>query len=403
MGNIPEKDKVYLVGTDPELVKKILSIFSDNFIRVNHIEWQELLRYDDGFFIMLSIPNSTVIKERLIYLMEKGNFVICICKDLDFNMSGNEDILKLPYSTSTSILKTLIPWIYKKYHRMNLEKVLRPDSESLDLINANKDLKRYAIQLETALDELNKKNLQLKGDLTLASDVQKSLLPKDIPSDLPINFSLKYLPYKYIGGDFFDIKRLSRDKLGIIISDVSGHGVAAALITAMVKSVFNQCAPGNFSPASTLSELNRILGETIHTDHYVTAFYSIFDLKKMELTYSNAGHPRQLCVDMDGKISELGTKGFFIGMFKNTEFEEKKISIRPGDRFFFFTDGMIEIQDKYDNQFGKDGLKKILNDKPFLDIESISSNILTELMMFMKETTFPDDITLLIAEIMEDL
>jgi phosphoserine phosphatase RsbU/P len=403
MGNMPEKDKVYIVGGEQSLVKDMLDIFSDNFLKVNRIDWNEILNCYQGYYVILSAPSGKKFKEHFRSLLDHGSIAVCIYRDNESLQMESDNLLTLPYNTPHSILSVLIPWIYLKFHRQNLERGGMNNSESLDLIKANKELQKWAIDLEAAYEALNKKNLQLKSDLALAVDVQKSLLPKDFPTDLPINFFPKYLPSKYIGGDFYDIIRLDKDRLGIIISDVSGHGVAAAFITAMFKSAFSQCAPGSLSPAWTLSELNRLLGESIHTDHYVTAFYAIFDLKAMEMTYSNAGHPRQLLCRGDGQVGELGTKGFFIGMFKDTEFEEKKIAIKPGDRFFFFTDGIIEIQNEEGVQFGKDGLKAIVQANPGLNIKHLSDVVLSELMMYMKETAFPDDITLLITEIMEDL
>ncbi len=272
-----------------------------------------------------------------------------------------------------------------------------------ELEAANEILQQQAIELKNAMEQLDKRNNQIIEELSLASDLQQSLIPKEFPQDLSINFAQKYLPYVYIGGDFFEIIRLDKDKVGIIITDVSGHGVAAAFITAMFKTSFHHFAQNDFSPASTLSKLNKDFSATLHTEHYLTAFYAIFDTAEMKCTYCNAGHPSQILFRENGDVEELTTMGFFIGMFEGTEYEEKVIDLIPGDRILYFTDGIIEIENAMGKPFGRENLKRIFLENMDKEISDISNLILQESMMYMASDSFQDDITMLIIEIMESI
>jgi hypothetical protein len=139
------------------------------------------------------------------------------------------------------------------------------------LADANRSLQQ-ASELRQLVAVMEERSREVTEELRLAADVQKSIVPTTFPSHLPLAFAHKYLPYAYIGGDFFDVVQLDEDHLGIIIADVSGHGVPAAFITTMLKGAFAACA--SRSSAATLHALNRTFCESIHTDHYITAFYN---------------------------------------------------------------------------------------------------------------------------------
>ncbi len=274
---------------------------------------------------------------------------------------------------------------------------------TVELESANEMLQKQALELKHTLEELEKKNRQIVEELSLASELQKSLLPKEFPSDLPLDFAHKYIPYAYIGGDFFDIVRLDKSKIGIIIADVSGHGVSSAFITTMFKSQFDIFGPKSLSPAETLANLNREFTSMIHTEHYITAFYSIIDTEKMVCTYCNAGHPNQLLFRDSGEVVELSTMGFFLGMFEGIEYENGTINLKSGDRILYNTDGIIETTNTEGEQFGKENIIKVMKDNKDNDLETVSNNLLSEIMMYMSDPTFQDDITILLTEVIETL
>lgn len=268
-----------------------------------------------------------------------------------------------------------------------------------ELTKVNRSLVEETQRLKTARDELDQKNKKIKEELALANIIQNSLLPRSFPSDVPLTFSHKYIPHEYIGGDFFEILPVDERHLGILIADVCGHGVASALITTMLKSVFQHAARGCLSSARVLTRLNAEFTDSIRTEHYITAFYSIIDTDNLTMSYSNAGHPRQILVGGSGKPELIGANGFFIGMFEQTAYEERTLQLHPGDRLINYTDGIIECPDHAGNHFGQDNLLRVVTDHADDDIESLSKNIIVDLIASMAHDRFPDDITLLVSEV----
>ncbi|MBN1524286.1 MAG: serine/threonine-protein phosphatase [Spirochaetales bacterium] len=307
-------------------------------------------------------------------------------------------VFHVPISTPNKLLLMALKWI---------RQILEP--HAFQILSEQKQreintlLEEQTASLRIALEELDDKKQRMVEDLALASEVQKSFLPKSFPKSIPIDFTHKYIPHEYIGGDFFEIITIDDKHTGIIIADVSGHGVASALITAMFKSVFNHTAEHSFSPSEVLSKINTEFINTIRTEHYITAFYIIINTETFTATFSNAGHPVQLLVRQGGTIDTLKAQGFFIGMFEETVYENQKVYIAPGDRLILFTDGIIECQNTDAQSFGRQNLLQLLNDNRNMDIENLSKTIVSEVVAYMAENRFPDDVTLLIAERLPEL
>jgi len=275
--------------------------------------------------------------------------------------------------------------------------------KTMELLITNEIHHKQTQKLRDAFAQLSSRNKQILEELSLASDLQKSLLPRKFPTGIPLNFTHKYLPYMYIGGDFFDVIQIEKNLIGIIIADASGHGVSAAFITAMFKSTVNHYKDLHSEPSKLMHALNLEFAETIHTEHYITAFYAVLDLEKMKCTYCNAGHPKQLLVRKGGESQELTTDGFFIGMFENTEYAQKEVDLFSGDRLVFFTDGILEITNSKQELFGRANVRKTIIDNRHLDIEAVSNVLMSNLVMYMDDINFQDDITILITEVKNSL
>ncbi len=280
---------------------------------------------------------------------------------------------------------------------------MKASSEHKALEEAYIKLKKQAEQLTKAKKLLEERNRSITEELALASELQKSLLPRETPADLPLTISHRYLPYMSVGGDYYDYISLDSGKVGIIIADASGHGVASAFLTAMMKSAFTHVAGRTDSPAEVLTRINEEFCRTIRTDHYITAFYIIVDTENMECVYSNAGHPKQILSHESGEVELLSSPGFFLGTFETTKYEERKLSLQSGDRLLLYTDGLLETTDSNMQPFGRDRLLRILRDSVDMDIELLSNEVITRLLEFMGGEQFQDDITLLTVEFIESL
>jgi sigma-B regulation protein RsbU (phosphoserine phosphatase) len=172
-------------------------------------------------------------------------------------------------------------------------------------------------------------------------EAQRSMLV--LPEDLPeACFAVYYRPLQAVGGDFYDVVPLGDDLIGYFVADISGHGVAASFLTSAVKALLRQCA-GPLCPAQqTMQEINSVMRETLHDDHYLTACYVRLHRRELRLSVVSAGHPPLIRVSRDGQGETVAVEGDPLGVFGSGVFERREINVQAGDRFYLYTDGLIE-------------------------------------------------------------
>jgi serine phosphatase RsbU (regulator of sigma subunit) len=255
-------------------------------------------------------------------------------------------------------------------------------------------------KLERTKGELEKINLTLTKELELAATLQKSLVPHKLPDDQYLQFAFHYEPMQLVGGDYYDVKDLGDEKKGLIIADVSGHGVSAAFIAAMLKISFLNYAQILHSPAAVLTKLNEEYCEVIQTGDFMTVFYAVIDPPNNRMTYCGAGHPRPLFLHRKSRTIELlSSEGFFIGMFDQAEYMDKVVEIHRGDRFMVFTDGIIEAySDERGEPFGEKRLLECFQDCSDEPIDYVIKNIIDNVKNFMKKSIFYDDLAIVAVE-----
>jgi serine phosphatase RsbU (regulator of sigma subunit) len=239
--------------------------------------------------------------------------------------------------------------------------------------------------------------------MNLAVELQKSLLPKSYPDMDLVGFTHRYIPLAMVGGDFFDIVKLSDDLVGVMISDVSGHGIAPAFITAMLKSSFDYLISADTGPAQVMTRLNEEFSKIINTDHYVTAFYAIFDFGSMTCRYCNAGHPPQLLAHTDGSFTEMGPDNPIIGMLDSFGYRDECVPFRNGDVLCFYTDGVLEARAGDGSLFGLEGIKRSVAKAFNGSLDDMADGMITDLIHYMKDPYFEDDITILLGQVIDSL
>lgn len=284
--------------------------------------------------------------------------------------------------------------------RLDMEQSMMEMAETKDL------MEEQAAQLAIALAEVDEKNdiieeqnQRMVHELEMAGELQKSLLPDIYQSFNGISFASKYISSIQIGGDLYDVVDQGPGLTGFLIADVSGHGVAAALVASMFKMSFHTHAANVASPKILFHMLNEEI-KPILAEDYITAFYLIVDRDRNTITYSNAGHPYPLLYRRaTGEIIELDTNGFFIGMFDDGDYEEKTISIGEGDALLLYTDCIIETENAQGEQFGRPRLielfTSIMADKHGQDV---IDTLERELRAFSATESLNDDFTCLILE-----
>lgn len=239
---------------------------------------------------------------------------------------------------------------------------------------------------------------QIDRDLKLAQRIQLQLLPRHYPNINGIKIAHVYKPLEEIGGDFFDYLRYKEPHLiGFFISDVSGHGVSAALITSMLKALIESSGANRLNPELMFEYINIKLQNHIG-GNFLTACYAIYNTLSRELIYTRAAHPFPYVI-RDGELIPLGGKGATIlGMLRDLPFYVHKMQLEPGDKLFFYTDGLTEAVNSNYVEFG-DYLEDLLVQHSEFDVQDMIQIIYNALLDHCEDRDFEDDVCMFCVEI----
>lgn len=262
-------------------------------------------------------------------------------------------------------------------------------------------LRRLQKDLVVANDLLKKQNDVLIEDLETAKGVQMALMPDHFPESKEYRIAARYEPVDRLGGDLFDVVVLEGGKqLGVIVLDVVGHGVAAALVTAMTKIAFRNACFGGSNPGEVLEQMNHELHQNLKSG-YVTAFYGIYDLASKIFSYASGGHPPLLVHrKSEDKIIELHAQATFLGFFDKVEFQVDSCKMNKDDRIIFYTDGLFESQNDEGDQYGIPRVSNMIKENGDLDIQPLVVGMLQDLHQFMGSNNLDDDITIVGMDIL---
>ncbi|MGZ3406803.1 MAG: SpoIIE family protein phosphatase, partial [Polyangia bacterium] len=207
------------------------------------------------------------------------------------------------------------------------------------------------------------KQQRLQQDLLLAEQIQKSFLPRQLPSVDGVEFVTDYRPAYSVGGDFYDLFWLDHERVGVFIGDVSGKGVSAALLMARISSDLRISALAESSPARAMARVNMAVLERKQHDIFVTGIYMTLDVKTRRVTLANAGHlPPFIRSKTRGQLVRVeGGSGTAIGIFDEAIYEQTELQLEPGDTIVLCTDGVLEATDELGEQFGFERLELSLS------------------------------------------
>ncbi len=207
--------------------------------------------------------------------------------------------------------------------------------------------------------------LEINKELQIANQIQSSILPREVPQLAGLEIAARYLPMSAVAGDFYDFLVVDEKRIGILVADVTGHGVPAALIASMLKVAFAGQTAHAEDPARVLTGLNRALCGKFE-EHFVTAAYVFVDLDKLVLRYAGAGHPplllapRNSAQGRESESREIEANGLMLGLFPDAAYSAVEIPLGAGDRILLYTDGILEAMNAAGEEFGKSRLKKFL-------------------------------------------
>jgi phosphoserine phosphatase RsbU/P len=208
-----------------------------------------------------------------------------------------------------------------------------------------------------AFTKSERERTALDHELATAREIQRSILPTTMPNVTGLRFRARYDPATSVAGDLYDFLRVGDTHAGVLVADVAGHGVPAALIASMVKIAVSSQSKHD-EPAAILTELNATLRHQVRKA-FVTATYLWFDMTSNQVSVCNAGHAPPLLF-RDNTFVDLGGHGVLLGRFASVRYTTATIALRAGDRIAAFTDGLVEARNARGEQFGEERLKELL-------------------------------------------
>jgi len=315
------------------------------------------------------------------------------------------DIL-LPFTNQGELIGLLILGPHLKGDRYTRDELALLNSLALQVGSALRvallvqEQKEQVRQRERIEQEQRRERERIEQELQTARSIQHAFLPGNTPTLPGWRFAPYYQPARDVGGDFYDFLPFEDGRLGLVIGDVSGKGIPAALLMATVHTMLRTAVQGTISPGEVLARVNELLAAEIPEGMFVTCFFALLDPASGHLCYANAGHEppyRQ----HEGNAAELWATGMPLGMLPGTRYDEYETSLAPGDSLLFYSDGLVEAHNPANEMFGFPRLQSILTEQtdgaPLIDV------LLSKLQGFTgKGWEQEDDVTLLALQRMDE-
>jgi sigma-B regulation protein RsbU (phosphoserine phosphatase) len=257
------------------------------------------------------------------------------------------------------------------------------------------------ILLREARAQLAKQLNVLNAELEMAHQIQLSILPHELPKLPGLDIAARFLPMQSVGGDFYDFIRIDDKHLGILIADVSGHGLSSALIASMLQVALAGEVAHASQPAEVLAGLNKAVSGKFSTN-FVTAAYVYVDLEENLMRYAGAGHPpvMQYRYSMD-KAVQILENGIVLGILKDSTYEALEIPLEPGDRQVLYTDGILEAANPAQEMFGEEQFMHFLESNKSLNAGQFADALLAKIDRWTGQSSGQgqqDDLTLVLFD-----
>jgi len=414
----------------------------DNFLKKFFIKGKVDIRYvaDEITRELSSTLEPEQIKDSVVKLLREEMLIekvrLCMKSETSpqyilFSQKGSADV-EMAFSESdslpTAILNRGRPALMDEYKATNMESQLFQSLEEqgfqllVPLINRGKldgflalsnKISGYNYNYEdiTTLDILSNQLVvtlqnaslymeslekqRMEEELSMARQIQLDLLPKILPRGDDYEFAAYSHPSRYVGGDFYDFLKTKRDTTGIVIADVSGKGMPAALMVSQIQAMLRSEVRSTDSLVQILNNVNYLMATTTSSEKFVTLFYADFDPNLKTLEYSNAGHNYPIIVNLEGEYQFLTEGGLLMGAFNDAVYKSAQVKLNAGDLVFFYTDGINEAQNVNGEQFGEERLLELIREFRNLSARKITERIVSEVNNFASDDMPQDDMTVI--------
>lgn len=273
------------------------------------------------------------------------------------------------------------------------------------------ELRQHGEELESLNRELKMTNARLRRDLQAAARIQQALLPAALPDTPPVRLAWTFRPCEELAGDLLNIFPLDDRRVGLYLLDVSGHGVAASLLSVTVSHLLSPHGESSLlrsprergplgrlaSPSEVLHRVNaRICPDG--SEQFLTLFYGILDCESCVLRYANAAHPGPV-IFTGGKVVTLEHSGFPVGVAEEAEYEDAEAALQPGDRFWLYSDGLVEAMNSDGEQWGKERFIAAAQAAALAELNDAVRGVLRDAETWAGDRGPQDDISLVAFEI----
>ncbi len=230
-----------------------------------------------------------------------------------------------------------------------------------------------------------------------AREIQQALMPKELPGIERCQLAAECLPARIVGGDYYDAVRLADSRVAIVIGDVSGKGMPAALLMSNLQAIVRAFAHAGFAPNELCARANQLIAANVAPGKYITFFYAVLDTEQMRLDYCNAGHNPPLLHHRGGVTETLSEGGPVLGILPDATFAHGSAELKSGDVLALYTDGITEAVDDKDEEFGEERLKAVLTSQT-ANARECRDEIVAAVSRFANGI-FHDDVTVLVASV----
>lgn len=239
---------------------------------------------------------------------------------------------------------------------------------------------------------------KIEKQLQIAAEVQSLLLPGSSPLIKGYDIAGLCLPTYAIGGDYFDYIEIDKDHLAIVVADVSGSGIPAALLMTSFRALLHSYARTDKNPVKVMQLLNKQISGFTRKKDFITVFYGILDLREHSFVYVNCGHNPPLLFKKNGKIEELTRGGPSLNIQKEPKYETSKVTLEPGDCLVLYTDGAVEIFNEEYSEFGIQRFISSIQESINFSSDIIINNVVEATKRFRGSDIYQDDFTLVIVK-----
>ena len=277
----------------------------------------------------------------------------------------------------------------------------RYNSEDLTFLNILANHILVAMENAELYTEALEKQ-RLEEELAVAKQIQTGLLPKSLPPTRHFEFATYIEPSRQVGGDFYDFIHIHDGRLGIVIADASGKGVPAALLIARMQAIIQSEAQLGKGVDAIMTSVNLFISQSLSPDRFATCFYAELDDHKKTLYYCNAGHNYPLLVRKSGQVIALETGGLLLGAFADARYESGRVEFFPGDIILLYTDGLTEMMDINEVEFGEQRLIERALEYRHHPVQAICSQIVKSVKQHGSGINEIDDMTLVVIKALEN-